>query len=240
MSLTPQQTERYQRHLALPGFGPEGQQRLLQARVLLIGVGGLGSPIALYLTAAGVGTLGLADADTVSLSNLQRQVLYRTADVGRPKVEAAADALLALNPELHLELHPERVDASNIEALVAQYDFIVEGSDNFDTKYLVTDTCTRLGKPYCLGALRSYTGQVFGYQPGSATYRDVFPQAPDASQPEARPAAGVLGCIAGLTGTLQATECIKYLTGCGPFLQNALLTFNVETQQWHRLEIPQP
>jgi adenylyltransferase/sulfurtransferase len=212
----PEQFERYRRHLNLAEIGPEGQAKLLAARVAVVGAGGLGCPAALYLGAAGVGTLGLIDADVVDLSNLQRQVLYGSADVGRPKVEVARERLTAQNPEVRVETHALRLTASNAEEVLRGYDVVVDGSDNFPTRYLVNDACVRLGTPSVYGAILRFEGQasVFDARRGPC-YRCLFPEPPPPGSVPSCSDAGVLGVLPGLVGMIQATETLKLLTGIG-------------------------
>lgn len=210
--LSPQEQIRYQRHLSLPEVGEAGQLRLKQARVLLVGVGGLGSPIALYLAAAGVGTLGLVDGDDVALSNLQRQVLYTTAAVGRPKVEVAAERLQDLNPDLQLKLYPESLGVHNGGEILAGYDLVIDGSDNFATRYVLNDLCVQLGLPLIHGSIYRFEGQVARFH-GRPCYRCLFPAPPPAEVAPNCTQAGVLGVLPGLVGTLQALEALKYLLG---------------------------
>lgn len=206
--------ERYARHLILPEFLHGGQDRLREASVLVIGAGGLGSPAALYLAAAGVGTIGLCDFDVVEVSNLQRQVLHATPDLGKPKVESAAEHLRALNPAVKFVLHPERADASNLRAMVRGYDFVLDCADGFPVKFLINDACVLENKPFCHAGVLRWEGQILTCLPWrSASYRCVFSEPPP---PEAVPScsqAGVFGPLVGVLGTLQASEAIKYLIG---------------------------
>ena len=228
MELTREQRQRYNRHLVLDGFGAEAQQRLLQSKVLLVGAGGLGSPVALYLAAAGVGTIGIVDGDTVSITNLQRQVLHSTPDVGRPKVEVAKERIIAINPDVKVETYD----------LIRPYDFIIDGTDNFATKYLVNDACVMLDKAFSMGGINRYSGQLMTHVPGSACYRCLFPEPPAKKDVETCAMVGVLGSIAGMLGTVQATECIKYLAGVGQLLTNSMLTFDALSMQWNRFDFP--
>lgn len=201
---------RYGRHLSLAEVGPLGQQRLKAAKILLVGVGGLGSPAALYLAAAGIGRLGLLDHDRVELSNLQRQVLYGMPDLGRPKVEAAAERLRAMNPEIEIEPMAVRLEAANAEELVAPWDMVLDGSDNSATRYLVNDVCVKLGKPDVWGAVLRFEGQmaVFGL-PGGPCYRCLFPEPPPPGMVPSCAEAGVFGVLPGIIGTLQASAAIE-------------------------------
>ena len=238
IELTPEQKQRYNRHLILNGIGWQGQERLLLSRVLLVGVGGLGSPLALYLAAAGVGCLGLVDGDNVSLANLQRQVLHSTPDIGRLKVDSAAERIQSLNPDVKVERHPFFLSEENAMELIKGYDFIIDGSDNFATKYLVNDACVMLGKACCIGGISRFSGQLMTHVPGSACYRCLFPEPPAYRDVETCAAVGVLGSIPGILGTVQATECIKFLTGAGRLLTDAMLTFDALTMEWNRIDFP--
>ena len=242
MSLPPAERQRYQRHLQLPEVGEAGQQRLRAARVLVVGAGGLGCPVLQYLAAAGVGTLGLADADTVALSNLPRQILYGAADVGQPKIAAAARALQRLNPLVKYELHPQRVDLSNVRELVGGYDVVVDASDNFPTRYLLNDACVSLGRPLVSGAIYRYEGQVsvFNYR-GGPTYRCLFPTPPGPAEAPDCNATGVLGVLPGLIGCAQATEALKVLLDVGEVLSGRLwvldtLSFQTRLLRFRRNE----
>lgn len=230
------QKDRYSRHILLQGFGEAGQERLLKAKVLIVGAGGLGSPCALYLAAAGVGTIGIADADVVSLSNLQRQVIHATCDEGRPKAESAAEKMSAINPEVEVVTYPYYINNENAPELFAQYDFIVECTDSFESKYLINDVCVALGKPFCIAGMVGYSGQMMTHVPGTMTYRDIFAEIPTENIEKAA-TVGVLGSAVGTMGTLQATEVIKYLTGIGQLLTNRLLLFDALTMSFQTFEI---
>jgi molybdopterin/thiamine biosynthesis adenylyltransferase/rhodanese-related sulfurtransferase len=237
---SPAERQRYRRHLQLAEIGEAGQQRLRQARVLVVGAGGLGCPILQYLAAAGVGTLGLADADQVELTNLPRQILYGPDDVGQPKVEAAARALRRLNDLNTYELHKVRVSLDNVRALVASYDVVVDGSDNFPTRYLLNDACVSLGKPLVSGAIYKFEGQVsvFNYE-GGPTYRCLFPEPPTAAEAPDCNTTGVLNVLPGLIGTVQATEALKVVLGLGDVLSGRLwvldtLSFQSRTLRFKR------
>jgi molybdopterin/thiamine biosynthesis adenylyltransferase/rhodanese-related sulfurtransferase len=237
---SPTERQRYRRHLQLSEIGEAGQERLRQARVLVVGAGGLGCPILQYLAAAGVGTLGLADADQVELTNLPRQILYGPADVGQPKIEAAARALGRLNDLITYELHHLRLNPDNVRALVAGYDVVVDGSDNFPTRYLLNDACVSLDKPLVSGAIYKFEGQVsvFNYQ-GGPTYRCLFPEPPSAAEAPDCNTTGVLNVLPGLIGTVQATEALKVVLGLGDVLSGRLwlldtLTFQSRTLRFKR------
>ena len=226
MTFSDQQIQRYSRHILLKDVGGKGQKRLLSSRVLVVGAGGLGSPIATYLAAAGVGTIGIVDADTVDLSNLQRQILHHTADVGRLKTESAKQTLESLNPDVSVELHPFMLDADNVRELIRDYDFILEGTDNFPTKFLVNDACILEDKPFNQGGILRFKGQTMTHLPGTASYRCVYRQPPPPGAVPTCSEAGVLGAVAGILGTIQATEALKYLTDSGDLLTNRILTFD--------------
>lgn len=219
----------------LPEIGEAGQERLRQARVLIVGVGGLGSPVALYLTAAGMGCLGLVDDDVVSLSNLQRQVLYTEAEVGVPKVECARLRLSELNSTTRIETYPTRFTAENAAELVANYDLVVDGCDNAATRYLIDEECARQGKPYVYGSIAAFEGQVsvFNYR-GGPRYSDLYPR--PAVMPAPQPG-GVVGSIPGLIGCLQASEAIKIIAGCGEVLSGKLYWTNLLTLQHQIIEL---
>ena len=214
--LAPEQFERYRRHLNLAEIGVEGQRRLLDARVALIGAGGLGSPIAQYLAAAGVGTLAIVDPDVVDLSNLQRQVLYGTPDVGRPKVEVARERLHAMNPEVRVETHAVQLTSANALEILADYEVVIDGTDNFPTRYLSNDACVLLRKPLVYGAILRFDGQasVFDARRGPC-YRCLFPEPPPPGSVPSCAEGGVLGVLPGLIALVQATEAIKLVTGIG-------------------------
>ena len=225
--LRPDQYDRYRRHLALPEFGLEGQQALLDARVLLIGMGGLGCPLAQYLAAAGVGTLGLVDFDVVDASNLQRQLLYGVADIGRPKLDVAVERIHALNPDVQVDVHRLQLDSGNAMEILAAYDVIVDGTDNFPTRYLINDACVLLGKPNVHGSIFQFEGQatVFDARHGPC-YRCLYPEPPPPGAVPSCAEGGVLGVLPGLVATIQATETIKLLTGIGDPLYGRLLRYD--------------
>lgn len=234
--LTPEQKRRYNRHLILGGFGAEGQRRLLDSKVLLVGAGGLGSPAALYLAAAGVGKIGIVDGDFVSATNLQRQVLYTTADVGCLKAEVAEKRIKEMNPDVEVERYELFLTEDNAISLIQDYDFVVEGTDNFASKFLVNDACVMLQKPFTIGGINRYGGQVMTHQPGTACYRCIFPEPPAMAEVETCSMVGVLGSLAGMVGTVQATEAIKCIAQIGTPLINALLTVDALSMQWQRFD----
>jgi molybdopterin/thiamine biosynthesis adenylyltransferase/rhodanese-related sulfurtransferase len=226
-SLTPEQRERYSRHLLVPEVGLEGQEKLLDAKVLCLGAGGLGSPIALYLAAAGVGTLGIVDDDVVDLSNLQRQVIHSTDKIGVPKVDSAEEAVKALNPDVNVVKYQTRLDASNIMEIIEGYDVIVDGVDNFPTRYLLNDASVRLGIPVVSAAILGFEGQLSVFKPfDGPCYRCLFPVPPPAELAPSCGANGVLGVLPGTMGLLQATEVIKLITGAGEPLIGRLLMYD--------------
>ncbi|GAM08000.1 putative adenylyltransferase/sulfurtransferase MoeZ [Geobacter sp. OR-1] len=236
--LSRDQKERYSRHLMLEGVGSTGQERLLAGKVLVIGAGGLGSPATLYLAAAGIGTLGVADADIVELSNLQRQILHTTADIGSPKTASARRKLEAINPETKLIPYQLRVARDNIPELLNGYDFVLDCTDNFETKFLINDACVLAGKPYSHGGILRFSGQTMTVAPGrSACYRCIFPEQPDDSTALACSRAGVIGVLPGVIGTIQATEAIKHLLGIGEPLLNRMLTYDSLRMKFREIPI---
>lgn len=226
-SLSPEEKIRYSRHLILPKFGEEGQQKLKAASVLIIGTGGLGSAISLYLAAAGVGHIGIVDHDSVDPSNLQRQVIHNTNMIGKPKVESARQRMLEVNPTIKVSSYQERFEAQNAEKIAADYDILVDGSDNFATRYLINDLAVFTHKPYVFGAIAHYEGQVsvFNWK-GGPCYRCIFPKAP-AEQPADAPSRnGVFSPLPGTIGTIEASETIKLITGIGTPLVGRLLLYD--------------
>ncbi len=221
--LTPEQVKRYSRHIIMPQIGSRGQRKLMESRVLVIGAGGLGGPVALYLALAGVGTIGLVDFDTVDLSNLQRQVLHNSDTVGMPKVESAIQTLAKYNPEVTVVPHEFPINSENAMDLVAQYDIVVNGADNFATRYLVNDAAYLNGKPVVDGSILIFDGQVTVYQPGRGCYRCLFPEPPPPGMVPNCAEAGVLGALTGTIGSIQATEVVKLILGIGETLTGRLL-----------------
>jgi molybdopterin-synthase adenylyltransferase len=232
--LTPPEIQRYKRHLLLREIGGQGQQALKNARVLVIGAGGLGAPILMYLAAAGVGTIGIVDDDTVSLDNLQRQIVHDTPHVGTPKVASAAETLKRLNPHVKVETYPVRLDASNAADLIARYDIVTDGSDNFDTRYLVSDACYLARKTLVFAAVGPFDGYVTTLKPHLKqadgkpypSYRCLFPSAPTGNAVANCAEVGVLGSVVGVVGTLAATEILKEITGAGETLAGRLLMYD--------------
>lgn len=236
--LNDEERRRYSRHLALPGVGLEGQQRLKAARVLIVGAGGLGSPTALYLAAAGVGTIGLVDQDVVDVTNLQRQLLHGTRDVGRSKLESARDRLSDVNPHVQLELHATWLTSANALELVGRYDVIIDGSDNFNTRYLVNDACVLVGKPNVHGSVFQFEGQasVFATEHGPC-YRCLYPEPPPPGMVQNCAEGGVLGVLPGLIGTIQATETLKIILQMGDTLAGRLLLIDALSMQFRSVAI---
>ena len=237
--LTREELIRYSRHLILPDVRIEGQQRLKGARVLCVGAGGLGSPVAMYLAAAGVGTIGLVDFDDVDVSNLQRQILHGTPDVGRPKVASAKDRLKAINPNVTVETHHVQLTSANALDILGRYDVIVDGADNFPTRYLVNDACVLLGKPNAFGAIFRFEGQasVFAVKNGPC-YRCLFPEPPPPGLVPSCAEAGVFGVLPGLVGTIQATETIKLILGIGETLVGRLVVYDALRMAFRELRLP--
>jgi molybdopterin-synthase adenylyltransferase len=239
LSLTTEQIERYSRQILVPDFGGKGQIRLRQARILIIGAGGLGSPSAFYLAAAGAGTLGLIDADNVELSNLQRQILHTTADLGKTKVESGKETLTELNPDVDVITYPLRLNSDNIDELFSQYQFIIDGSDNFETKFLVNDAAVRLKKAYSHAGIVRWQGQTMTVISGkTACYRCLFKEPPPPAEILNCQQSGILGAVAGTIGSIQATEAIKYLIGFEEgLLTDRLLTYDARAMKFHQIEI---
>ncbi len=233
-----QQLERYSRHILLQEVGVEGQARIANAKVLIVGAGGLGSPAALYLAAAGIGNIGIADADTVDLSNLQRQIIHFTKDVGVAKVESAGEKIRLLNPDITVHTIKIRLTAQNIADTIAGYDFVVDATDSFPSKFLINDACTMAGTPFSHGGILRFTGQTMTVIPGhSACYRCVFKSPPPAHLVPTCREAGVLGAIAGMLGTIQAAEALKFVTGAGTLLTDAMLTFDALTMDFRKVKV---
>ena len=242
MELSDAQFERYARHLVLDEVGEEGQLKLLKSRVLVVGAGGLGSPLLLYLAAAGVGTLGIIDDDAVDLSNLQRQIVHPTESVGVAKVESARRTLAHVNPEVKVETHPTRLNETNVADILRAYDLVADGSDNFATRYLLNDSCYRLKKPLVGAALSPFEGQLSTFKaylgPPHPCYRCLFREPPPPDSVPRCETAGILGAIAGVMGTLQATEVLKELLGIGEGLSGTLLVYDALRAGFHKIKLP--
>ena len=239
MSLSQDQIERYSRQILLPNIGGKGQEKILNAKVLIIGAGGLGSPCALYLASAGIGRIGIVDSDSVELNNLQRQVLHSVKNVGSPKVESAKERLNAINPDIEVIPHNIRLASGNILGIIKDYDIIVDGSDNFPTRYLVNDTCVLAKKPLSHGGIFRFDGQAITILPGErACYRCLFPEPPPPGLVPSCQEAGILGTVAGIIGTIQANEVLKYILGLGNLLAGKLLVFNALDSSSRQVKVP--
>jgi len=242
VQLSPDELARFSRHLILPEVGMEGQKRLKAARVLCVGTGGLGSPLLLYLAAAGVGRLGIVDFDVVDHSNLQRQVIHGTSWVGKPKIESAKARILEINPHCQVDLYETALTSENALEIIAQYDLVCDGTDNFPTRYLVNDACVLLDKPNVYGSIFRFEGQatVFNYQ-GGPNYRDLFPEPPPPGMVPSCAEGGVVGVLPGIIGVIQATEAVKIITGIGTTLSGRLLLFDALRMAFRELKLrPSP
>lgn len=239
MNLRDDQIERYSRQIMLPSVGGRGQEKLLKAKVLIIGAGGLGSPAALYLASAGIGTIGIVDSDAVELNNLQRQILHSTGNVGKLKVESAKERLNGLNPDSQVIPYNLRITSQNILGIIKDYDIIVDGSDNFPTRYLVNDACVIAKKPLSHGGIFRFDGQAITIIPGkSACYRCLFPEPPPPGLVPSCQEAGILGAVAGVIGVMQANEVLKYVLGAGELLAGRLLVFNALDSSFRQVKVP--
>ena len=236
-ALTPYQVERYSRHIIMPQVGSAGQRKLLNASVLIVGAGGLGSPIAVYLSLAGVGTIGIVDFDTVDVTNLQRQILHQNDDVGRPKVQSAIETLKAYNPDVNVVTHEEPLTSANAMDIVPQYDVIINGADNFPARYLVNDAAYLSGKPLVDGSILLFDGQATTYLPGKGCYRCLFPEPPPPGEVPSCAEAGVLGVLPGMVGTIQATEAIKVIMGVGDTLTGRLLLIDAMDMEFRTVKV---
>jgi molybdopterin/thiamine biosynthesis adenylyltransferase len=238
MELSEEQIERYSRHIILPGIGGVGQKKLLNAKVLVTGCGGLGSPAAYYLAAVGVGRLGLVDSDNVELHNLQRQILHTTQNIGKPKVESAKEALNKLNPGVEIVTYQTRLTSKNILDIIKEYDIVIDASDNFPTRYLVNDACVLSNKPLIHAGVLMFSGQITTIIPyKSPCYRCIFPSPPPPGAVPSCQEAGILGVVPGVLGVLQATEAIKYILGIGELLVGKLLIFDALEMSFRKVNI---
>jgi molybdopterin-synthase adenylyltransferase len=241
MELTEEQFRRYARHLILDEVGEEGQEKLLQSRVLVVGAGGLGSPLLMYLAAAGIGTIGIVDDDRVDITNLQRQIIHATNRIGDLKVASAEESLARINDGIRVETHPFRLDAANAPGLIEHYDLVADGSDNFTTRYLLNDLCTQLKKPLVAAALSPFEGQLSTFKAylgdGHPCYRCLFREPPPPGMVPRCEEAGILGAVAGVVGTLQAVEVLKELLNLGDSLDGALLIYDALRARFHRIRI---
>ncbi len=240
MKLTDAQIERYSRKLILPNIGGKGQEKILNAKVLVIGAGGLGSPASLYLASAGVGKIGIVDSDKVEVNNLQRQIVHSTSTVGKPKVDSAKERLNAINPEIEIVPLNLRLTSANIMDIIKDYDIVVDGSDNFPTRFLVNDACVLSKKPLSHGGIFRFDGQAITILPGeSACYRCLFPEPPPQGLVPSCQAAGILGAVAGTMGTVQASEVLKFILGVGELLVGRLLIFDALEPSFRIVRFPQ-
>ena len=235
--LTPYQVQRYSRHIIMPQVGSAGQRKLLEAKVLMVGAGGLGSPISIYLTLAGVGTIGIVDFDTVDVTNLQRQILHQNDDIGRPKVQSAKETLLSYNPDVNVVIHEEPLLSDNAMEIISGYDVIINGADNFPARYLVNDASYLCGKPLVDGSILLFDGQSTVYIPGRGCYRCLFPTPPPPGEVPSCAEAGVLGVLPGLVGTIQATETVKLIMGLGESLSGRLLIIDAMDMSFRTLKM---
>jgi len=237
MDFTKEQFERYARNILLCNVGVEGQEKIAKGKVLIVGLGGLGSPTALYLAAAGVGTLGLADYDRVDISNLQRQVIHSTLDIGKTKTVSAQEKIKALNPDVQVITHSEALCAANIAKVIDGYDFIIDGTDNFPAKFLINDACVMAKKPFSHAGVLRFDGQAFTHLPGTACYRCVFSKMPSLEAVPGCSQAGILGPVAGMLGTVQALEALKYLLGRGELLIDRMLIVDTLGMKFREVKI---
>ena len=242
MELSDEQFHRYARHLILDEVGDEGQEKLLSSKVLVVGAGGLGAPLLMYLAAAGVGTLGIVDDDEVDLTNLQRQVVHVTDAVGRKKTDSAKATLASLNPGINVVLHDTRLDAGNAAEIIAEYDLVADGSDNFETRYLLNDACYLAGIPLIAAAMLRFEGQLFTFRRNddapTACYRCIFPEVPPADMVPRCEEAGILGALAGVMGSLQTTEVLKELLDLGDSLAGRMLMYDALATSFHTIAVP--
>ncbi|HLC23170.1 MAG TPA: molybdopterin-synthase adenylyltransferase MoeB [Dehalococcoidia bacterium] len=236
-TLTEEQVKRYSRHIILSQVGGKGQKKLLNARVLLVGAGGLGAPTAMYLAAAGVGTLGLVDFDVVDLSNLQRQVIHHTHDIGRPKVTSAAETIADMNPDVRVIQHQVALNSSNALDIISGYDIVVDGCDNFPTRYLVNDACVLARKPNVYGSIYRFDGMATVFLPGKGCYRCVYPTPPPPGSVPSCQEAGVLGVLPGIIGVIQATETIKLILGIGDVMAGSLLVYDALDMEFRKMKL---
>ena len=239
MALTDEQIERYSRHIILKEVGAKGQRKLLNAKVLIVGAGGLGAPAAMYLAAAGVGTIGIVDADDVDLSNLQRQIIHQTADIGKAKVKSAKETINAMNPDVTVNTYREFLTSENIMDIIKDYDFIIDGTDNFPAKFLINDACVMAKKPFSHAGIIRFRGQLTTIVPGKGPcYRCIFKEPPPKDAVPTCKQAGVIGAMGGVIGSLQAMEAVKYITGVGELLVGYLLTYDALKMEFHKIKLP--
>ncbi len=237
VALTPEQVKRYSRHIIMGDVGSSGQRKLMQSKALIVGAGGLGSPSAIYLALAGVGTVGIVDFDVVEISNLQRQILHHSSDIGRPKIQSAIDNIYAYNPDVKVVPHEVRLESDNAMEIISQYDLVINGADNFATRYLVNDACYLLNKPLVDGSILIFDGQATVFLPGQGCYRCLFPSPPPPGMVPNCAEAGVLGALTGLVGSIQATEALKYFLGIGESLSSRLLLIDALSMSFREVRL---
>jgi molybdopterin/thiamine biosynthesis adenylyltransferase/molybdopterin converting factor small subunit len=236
-ALTPEQVNRYSRHIIMPQVGPSGQRKIMESSVLIVGAGGLGSPIAVYLALAGIGKIGIVDFDTVDISNLQRQILHQNDDIGKPKVQSARETILAYNPDVEVVAHEAPLTSDNSLEIIGRYDYVINGADNFAARYLVNDTCYFLKKPLVDGSILLFDGQVTVYLPDEGCYRCLYPSPPPPGMVPSCAEAGVLGALCGTIGTMQATEVLKLILGVGETLHGRLLLYDALAMEVRQVKI---
>jgi adenylyltransferase/sulfurtransferase len=237
MELNDKQIERYSRNIILKEVGGKGQTKLLESKVLVIGAGGLGAPASLYLAASGVGTIGIADGDAVDITNLQRQIIHFTPDIGKPKVTSAKEKIIALNPDVNVITYNDRITADNIASVIQDYDFIIDATDNFPTKFLINDACVLNKKAFSHGGILRFDGQTLTHTPGNACYRCVFDSPPPKGLVPTCSQAGILGAVAGILGSIQAAEALKFILGTGDLLINRLLVMNALDMSFRTVDL---
>jgi len=237
LKLTEQQKERYSRHIILEQVGSSGQEKLLSSKVLVLGAGGLGSPVLLYLAAVGIGTIGIIDADKVDLANLQRQIIHQTADIGAEKVKSAQAKIQAINPDVTVKIYPQWANADNIREIISQYDFVIDAADNFGTKFLINDACYFEKKPFCHAGVLRFAGQMMTVLPGETTCCRCLFEPPAAGTVQTCAQAGIFAVVPGVFGLLQATEAIKYLLGTGQLLTDTLLMYDALKMEFRKLKL---
>lgn len=234
-----EQLERYSRHILLSEMGEEGQEKLLDSRVLIVGAGGLGSPAAMYLAAAGVGNIGIVDDDNVDLTNLQRQIIHTNQNIGKPKVLSAKERMNGINPDVKVETYGMKLDETNVKSIFSEYDFVIDATDNFEAKFLINDTCVELGKAFSHGGIQKFSGQLMTYVPGKGPcYRCIFEEPPEPGTVPTCREVGVIGCMAGMIGTMQSMEAVKYLLGIGDLLTGQFLTVDALTMEFRKVKFP--
>lgn len=235
-----EQKERYSRHILLKKVGEDGQEKLLSSRILIVGAGGLGSPVAMYLAAAGVGTIGIVDDDNVDLTNLQRQIIHSVDSIGISKTESARKRICGINPEVRVDSYQVHLDETNAKSIFNKYDFVIDAADNFETKFLINDVCVELGKAFSHGGIQEFGGQLMTYVPGKGPcYRCIFEEPPKPGCVPTCREVGVIGCMAGMIGTMQSMEAVKYVLGIGELLTGQLLTVDALTMKFRKIEFPQ-